>query len=477
MAQKATASVAVSPQVDYEDERFAQVEGDKQQALTELEQTYGGMISESDRYYQAQIDAAKQWSEKQQQLQQEQTDFAIEQINQQKDQAQKDYTKEQSGAYVDWQKQSDAYGAQAEQLAGAGLKNTGYSESSQVAMYTAYQNRVAVARDAHARAILNYDNAIKDAQLQNNSALAEIAYQALQQELELSLAGFQYKNTLVLEQANKKVELDNTYYSRYMDVLNQINYENEQAEQIRQYEQSFAEQVRQYEQNFAEEVRQYDQTFAENKRQFELGYQLDLDQLQHQKNALAEEIRQFNQSYNLQVKEYNEGVRQFNEEIARLKAKDAQEYKLEIQKLEQQKKALQQEQKQFEAEQKLKKEQLEEEKRQYDKTYELQKQQANKSSGSATVKKSSGSSGGTTTVKNNSTASSNVSFDNDSLIKAGVNPYVTSEAEIARQVANGTLSYKQVGNKLVFSRGSGTTAAQAALNKYTVYTPAKQTIK
>ncbi len=460
----------ITPQVDYEDERFAQVEADKQQALTELEQTYGSMIAESDRYYQEQIEASKAWAEKQQQLQQQQTDFAIEQINQQKGQARKDYTKEQSGAYVDWQKQSDAYGAQAEQLAGAGLKNTGYSESSQVSMYNTYQNRVAVARDAHARAILNYDNAIKDAQLQNNSALAEIAYQALQKELELSLAGFQYKNQLVQEQANKKVELENAYYDRYIDVLNQINYENEQAEQIRQFEQ-----------NFTEQVRQYEQSFAEDQRQFDLNYRLDVEELEQQKAALAEEIRQYNQSYNLQVKEYNEGVRQFNEEIARLKAKDAQEHKLEIQRLEQQKKALQQEQKQWEAEQKLKKDQLAEEQRQYNQTLAFQKQQAAKTSssgGSATVKKTSGGSSssgssGSSTVKNNSSGSSSgsnskVTIDTKSLSAVGL-PVMTSETKLASMVASGELNVTQVGNKLVFSRGSQP-KGQSTLNKYTTLT-------
>lgn len=437
---------AVTPRVDYEDERFAQVESDKTQALTELEQTYGGMISESEKYYQQQIDASRQWAETQRQNQQAQTDFAIEQINQQKEQTRQDYVKEQSGAYVDWQRQSDAYGAKAEQLAGAGLKNTGYAESSQVAMYTAYQNRVAVARESYQRAVLNYDNAITEARLQNNSVLAEIANNALLKELELSLASFQYKNTLVLEQANKKVELENTYYNRYLDVLNQINHENQQAEQ---------------------------------QRQFELNYQLELDQMEQQKAALAEEIRQFNQSYSLQVKEYNEGVRQFNEEIARLKAKDAQEHALEIKRLEQQKKALEQEQRQFEAEQKLKQQQLAEEQRQYNAELAYKKQQAaKKSSGGATVKKSSGgSSSGSSTVKNGSgSKTASVSFDNDSLIKAGVNPYVTSEAKIAQMVANGDLTYKQVGNKLVFTRVSGTASAQATINKYT-YVPRQQSIR
>jgi hypothetical protein len=226
--------------INYDDERFGQVESDKKQALTELENTYGGMINDSDKYYQAQIDASKQWADKQTQLQQEQTDFAIEKVEQQKEQAHKDYLKEQSGAYVDWQKQSNEYGAEAEKMASAGLANTGFSESSQVSMYNTYQNRVAMARDSYTRAVLNYDNAIKDARLQNNAALAEIAFKTLQEQLKLSLEGFQYKNNLLMEKTNKKTELDNIYHQRYQDVLNQINTENALAEEIRQYNEQMA---------------------------------------------------------------------------------------------------------------------------------------------------------------------------------------------------------------------------------------------
>lgn len=221
--------------INYEDERFGKVETDKSQALTQLEQTYGGMIGSTDKYFDEQIQASKDWADKQSQIQQENTDFAIEQIEQQKAQANKDYQKEQSGAYVDWRKQSNQYGTEAEKMASAGLANTGFSESSQVSMYNTYQNRVATARESFNNAVLNYNNAIKDAQLQNNAALAEIAFQSLQQQLELSLQGFQYKNQLILEQANKKTELDNIYYKRYQDVLQQINTENALAEDIRQY--------------------------------------------------------------------------------------------------------------------------------------------------------------------------------------------------------------------------------------------------
>lgn len=226
--------------INYDDERLAQVEADKSAALSEAENTYDGMIDNAEKHYQDQINVSKEWADKQSQLQQEKTDFAIDQIEQQKAQVQKDYTKEQSSAYADWQKQSNKYGVNAEQQAAAGMTGTGYSESSQVSMYNTYQKRVAMARESYNNAVLNYNNAIKDARLQNNAALAEIAYQALQQQLELSLEGFQYKNQLVLDKASKKTGLESMYYGRYQDVLQQINTENALAEEIRQFNEQMA---------------------------------------------------------------------------------------------------------------------------------------------------------------------------------------------------------------------------------------------
>lgn len=243
--------------VNYNDERFTSVEEDKREALTENEKLYSGMINSTDKYYQDQINASQEWADKQAELQQEQTDFAIEKIEQQKAQAEKDYIKEQSGAYVDWQKQSNQYGANAEAMAAQGMTNTGYSESSQVSMYNTYQNRVTTAREVYNRAVLNYDNAIKDARLQNNAALAEIAYQALQTQLELALEGFQYKNSLIQAQADRQLQIDNMYYNRYQDVLQQINQENALAEEIRQYDASLAEQQRQFNESLAWEKWKY----------------------------------------------------------------------------------------------------------------------------------------------------------------------------------------------------------------------------
>ncbi len=265
------------------------IDKEENAAIKESDKTFDGMINQSDKLHQDQINATNQWGETQAKNQQDRTDFTIEQIEQQKDQAYKDFQKEGSAAYVDWQKQTDDYGSNAEKMASMGLAHSGYSEQSKVAMYNAYQNRVASARESYNKAVLSYDNAIKDARLQNNSALAEIAYNTLQKSLELSLQGFQYKNDLVLQKAQAKREIDNTFYSRYQDRIAQINHENSMAEQIRQY----------------------------------------------------------NQNYQLDLKKYNESIRQFNVEIARLKAQDKAENKYKIQQLELQKKQLQEEKRQF----------------------------------------------------------------------------------------------------------------------------------
>lgn len=402
--------MATDMSVDYEDERFGQVESDKQQAMTELENTYGGMIDETDDYYQAQIDASKDWAEQQKQLQQEQTDFTIEQIEQQKEQAHKDYLKEQSGAYVDWQKQSNEYGVEAEQQAAAGMAGTGFSESSQVSMYNTYQNRVATARESYNLAVLNYNNAIKDARLQNNAVLAEIAYQALQTQLELSLEGFQYKNQLILDQANKKIELDNIYYSRYQDVLNQINHENAQAEQI---------------------------------RQFNLQYE--------------ESVRQFNAEYELKQKEFQESIRQFDEEIARLKAKDKQEYELEIKQLEQQKKQLEQNQKQWEAEMAFKEKQLQEEQRQFNEQMSQKKSSSSGGGGSSSSgsKKSSGSKSSVAKEKNLSDTGKPTN-NMASILALGYGPI--SEAKLAQLISSGQVKRVLKNGQYYYSKNTSSSS-------------------
>ena len=63
--------MATSYNIDYNDEKFQQVESDKQAALSEVENTYNNMIGQSDQFYQDQINAAKDYATQQQQIQQQ----------------------------------------------------------------------------------------------------------------------------------------------------------------------------------------------------------------------------------------------------------------------------------------------------------------------------------------------------------------------------------------------------------------------
>lgn len=248
--------------IDYNDKRFQEVKNQEAAAIKQTQGTYDKMINASDSYYQQQIDASKEWANKQSELQQAQTDHTIAKIEQQKGQAKQDYVKEQKGAYTDYQKATNQYGVNAEKEATQGLQDSGYSESTRTSMYNTYQNRYMSAREVYNRAVLNYDNSIKDAQLANSSALATIAYEALQKQLELSLQGFQYKNNLLLQKVDAVNAEKDRYYNRYQNVLQQINTENKLAEEVRQYNESMALQK----QKLQEEIRQYNETLAFNKQ-------------------------------------------------------------------------------------------------------------------------------------------------------------------------------------------------------------------
>ena len=274
--------------VDYNDKRLTDVKAEQTQKESEINQTYDNMINNSNKFYQNQIDASKEWAQKQGELQQANTDLAIEQINQQKEQTQKDYTKEQKASYTDYQKQVNDYGVNAEKMAAAGLNNTGYSETSKVSMYNTYQSRVATARDGLNKAILQYNNSIKEAQLANNSKLAEIYSNALQQQLELSLKGFQYKNSLIEAKINQ-INTNNTRYdNKYQNVLAQINQE---IENRRNMYNIYSDAINS-DRKLTESIKQFNQEMELKKQQFN-------EEMQYKREQAKEEQRRWKEEYAL----------------------------------------------------------------------------------------------------------------------------------------------------------------------------------
>ncbi len=244
--------------VDYNDERFNKVENEKNNSLNNVTNQYDQMIQQSDKFYQDQANAVKDYQKQQAELQQQQTDLVIQKQEQAKEQANKAYQKEQKGAYTDYQKATDQFGVNAEKLAQNGLTNTGYAESTRTNAYNTYQNRYMMARETYNTAILNYDNAIKEAQLANSSAMAQLAYETLQKQLELALQGFQYKNSLLESKMNALNAENDRYYQRWRDVLEQLNVENNFEEQQRQFNEQMNFNKQQAEQDQANWQREFD---------------------------------------------------------------------------------------------------------------------------------------------------------------------------------------------------------------------------
>lgn len=226
--------------VNYNDNRFKQVEEEKQSQLEQYNKAYDDLINERNTFTQQQQDYVNNWQATQEQIANDNLNHQIELYNQQKDKAEKDYQREARASYADYQKEVDRYGVSRENVVNNGLSNSGYAESSKVDMYNAYQNRLASARQSLNDIKLEFDNAIKEATMQNNATLAENALSALKQKLDIALEGFNYKDTQTQNKLTWQNNINNNYYNRYKDVESQINYENEQAEAARQFDEQMA---------------------------------------------------------------------------------------------------------------------------------------------------------------------------------------------------------------------------------------------
>ena len=221
--------------VNLNDKSLQKINATKEAMSKELQMNYNKQVGLTDQKYNELINASKDYATKQSEIQNQQTNQAIKEINQNKTKAESDYLKEQKGAYADYVKQTNQYGVNAEKQASAGLAGSGYSESSKVTMYNTYQNRYVSARESYMLAVQNYDNQIAQARLQNSSALAEIAYKALQTQLQTAIEGFQYKNELLNNLTAQKINVQSTYdnmwQSQYQNLLNEAQYNEDMAYQ------------------------------------------------------------------------------------------------------------------------------------------------------------------------------------------------------------------------------------------------------
>lgn len=212
-----------------EDPRLVAVEEEKQAALEKTDEIYSQELEKLQEGYDALGEKLDRSFAEQSQAQEKNTEREVADIQKQKEQAQKAYDEEQSAAYVDYQKQVDPYGAQAEKLAANGFSGSGYSESARVNMYNTYQNRVAKAREDLTQAMREFDAAVRDAWQQNSTALAKIAYDTLKTRTELSMKGVRELSQLRLAWEDRKWKQEDQYRDWEQEIRKQIQKEQEAA--------------------------------------------------------------------------------------------------------------------------------------------------------------------------------------------------------------------------------------------------------
>lgn len=183
-----------------------------------MENPYADLENKYANNLQQQNDMLAQQSAIQKEQSQANTNQTINEINQQREYANKDFNKEARGAYQDYQKIVNPYGVQAEKMVSNGLGNAGYSETSKLNAYNTYQNRYATARESADRLQQDFNNQITQARLSGNKELAEIALNELQTKM-----------TNLWNQLNLDTSLAQNKVS-YNQWLDEFNYNKQQDE-------------------------------------------------------------------------------------------------------------------------------------------------------------------------------------------------------------------------------------------------------
>lgn len=237
---------------------------EKQNAINEYETGYNNQLQQYNDLQAQQQNYIDTWAANQKEQQQKQTDYNIGLIEQNKKEAAEETQKQTQDAYVDYMKQTNQYGGALENLASRGLATQGYAESSKVAMYNTYQNRVSTANAALVKANTDYDNQIQQALINNDAALAETALEQMKQSYALALQGFDYTSNLYNQRLSYLQNIENTYFDRQNQLQSQAAAYAGEIGKLNQYQEEM--EMEREKRRIAQE--QWEREFAEEKRQF-----------------------------------------------------------------------------------------------------------------------------------------------------------------------------------------------------------------
>lgn len=142
-----------------------------------------------------------------------QTQMQVDNLARQKEDIDKEATQQNRALYQDYRKASNPFGAQAENLAGQGLANSGYAETTQSRLYNTYQNNITStlnnARDLKA----DVDFQINQARQNGDITIAQNALELYKQKLQLLSEEYDLRN-------NREQFL----YQKSQDALQQSNW-------------------------------------------------------------------------------------------------------------------------------------------------------------------------------------------------------------------------------------------------------------
>ena len=244
------------------------LDNEKNQLLNDYNDNYNNELSKYENLMEEQEKNLDTWKEEQEKQLEAQKNYEIGLIEQNKADAQKKTDAELGDAYIDYVKGLNQFGGAAEAMASSGLAGSGFAKNSQIAMNITYQNRVSTAKAALLKANTQYDNDILKAILNNDAALAEIAYQHMQQSYQLALQGFEYRENLFNNKLAYEKDINDTYFARQQELQDDINYYNSRLDYINEKQREQEE----WERTFAAQQEQWEKEFAETQRQFNASY-------------------------------------------------------------------------------------------------------------------------------------------------------------------------------------------------------------
>lgn len=223
-----------------DDERLAKIEAEKAQMQAKNDSVYNELLQDNENLYNQQKDYANTWETTENSNLDKRLEFNTGLINQQKDKANQLYETEAKKAKNDFTAYANPYGLQAEQFASQGLLKSGVSETAKLGGYNSYQNRLAMANKVRQDALVQYDNDINQARLENDVQKAQNAVKKLEMNLQYANSYFNNKSSLKQNQLSNSLSIGGDYFNRYNTVYNNIQAEKEREEAIRQWNEQFA---------------------------------------------------------------------------------------------------------------------------------------------------------------------------------------------------------------------------------------------